>query len=112
MISEMTYRLISGQGEEAQALMNKIQTQHIEEPGVAQMLMQTLQQLGLAGPQGMPQPGRPQAPVGAAAAMPAATAASAPPAGGVWTPDGSSSPSPNQPPKEEGKSAIWTPGMD
>jgi len=107
MISEMTYRLIAGQGAEAQAIMNTIQTKHIEEPGVAQMLMQTLQQLGLVNEQGVPGP--PGAP-GPAPASPAP--ASAAQQGGVWTPDGGSTPQPSAQADKQEKSAIWTPGMD
>lgn len=107
MISEMTYRLIAGQGAEAQAIMNKIQTDHINEPGVAQMLMQTLQQLGLVGPEGQPQQAMPGGPAAAAAPE-----AAAPPSSGVWTPDSGSAPQPSAAPAEQKKSAIWTPGMD
>lgn len=111
MISELTARLVRGDIAEAQQLIQRLQSQHMNEPGVAQLLMQTLQQFGIIGPDG-----RPAARGGPAGAEPAMAASPGPaPAagggGGVWTPDGGG----GQPASEgggEGKSKLWVPGMD
>ena len=109
MISELTARMVRGDISEAQQLIQRLQAQHMNEPGIAQLLMQTLQQFGIIGPDGRP------ASRGVPAGEPAMAAGPAPAAGGggVWTPDGSSSSAP--PASEgggEGKSKLWMPGMD
>ncbi|MEM7314837.1 MAG: hypothetical protein AAF497_16955, partial [Planctomycetota bacterium] len=114
MISEFAARMMRGEIQVAQNILNQVQTHHLNEPGVPQLLMQTLQQFGIVGPDG-----RPAMPAGAPAGAPAAMgapAAAAPASGGagggggIWTPDGGSAPAAQGESKEGGK--IWMPGMD
>jgi Flp pilus assembly protein TadD len=99
LIEELHLRLVRGEAEAAQRIFNRIQTNHIREPGVAQALHSLLVQLGLITPDGRP--------AAEAARGPAAPAASVPPpAGKIWTP-GSDAPAP----VGEKKPNLWVPGM-
>ncbi len=108
MISEFAARMMQGQVHEAQNLLNRVQTHHLNEPGVPQLLMQTLQQFGIVGPDGRPAMPGAAPPTGAPAAATAPASASG---GGLWTPDGGApAAAPQGESKEGGK--IWMPGMD
>ena len=104
MVSELSLRLLRGEGDEAQALLNRLQTHHIQEPGIAQLLMQTLQRFGLVSPNGTPPPPPTAAAVGPAAAPAAATQR-------LWTPDGGGTAEPAAG-ADQGKSKLWVPGME
>ena len=85
---------LRGNAEEAQRLLRHLQEEHMDEPGVAQKLMEMLVAAGVVGPDGSP--------------------AGPPPAGGpglavqpnqpskLWTPDDAA--------PSEAKGKIWTPG--
>ena len=108
MISELTARLVRGEINDAQRLISRLQTHHLNEPGVPQLLMQTLQQFGIVGPDGRPATRR--APEPAMAAAPTASETG----GGLWTPDDPNPPTPAADPTDSttGKSKLWVPGMD
>ena len=99
LISELGVRLSLGQADESEAILKRLQQDHLNEPGVAEQL-QYLLTLG----------GRfdPQAAAGQAAEPPAEAADSS---GGLWTPD---SPGEGKPSSGDdgGKSKLWVPGMD
>ena len=110
MISELTARFVRGEIDDAQLLLTRLQSNHMNEPGVPQLLMQTLQQFGIVGPDGRPTT-RGGGPEPAMAAAPAPAADSG---GGLWTPDGGAqqAPSGGDSSGGEGKSKLWVPGMD
>lgn len=99
-ILELELRVVSGEVDEANRLVQHLRQEHLNEPGVAEQLYQVLYSLGAA-----PEPG-------AAAIDPAAVEASADRSVGaqqepsapsaLWTPDSDS-------PQSEGGKKIWTP---
>lgn len=102
-------RLLIGRGEQTQdalALMQHINRDHLREPGVAQALYQLLYEAGIVDETGMPvaAPGAPSpaSPAGAGLVVPGAAATPAAGAGKIWTPG-------SEPAAGGKKSAIWTP---
>lgn len=104
-LAELTVRLARGEPEEFSRLLNHLSTEHINEPGVRQALMQVLASAGLIGPdgrlRGMPAGAAPGGPM----PVPTPTEAPAAEAGGIWTPG-------EEAPGGEKKSGLWLPGMD
>jgi hypothetical protein len=100
LLEEMRLRMLTGHGvEECNRLLQQIRSNHMNEPGVAQALYQTLVEFGVITPDGRPAAGRrPPGDTVAEAAAPADTAK-------LWTPNAPA-------PAPEKKSALWTPGMD
>lgn len=98
-LQELTLRSEIGQPNEVKRLLDHISTEHINEPGVRQAVVQFLTNIGVLGPDGQMRPQPTEAePAEVAAAEEGGEA------GKIWTPDA------EQGPKE--KSALWTPGMD
>ncbi|MBN2023853.1 MAG: hypothetical protein JW809_13800 [Pirellulales bacterium] len=98
-LMELTLRTNLGQIDHVRRLVDHLQREHGNEPGVAPALMQFLLSIGAIRPDGTP-----------AAAPPSAEAAvppDAPASPGLWTPDG---PAPKAPSSSHSK--IWTPGME
>lgn len=104
-LEEFTLRLALGQATEAQNTLNHIRNYHLQEPGVAQALMQVLVEAGIIRPDGTPVAAAPGA--GAAGLVVPGAAAQAEP-GKIWTP-GSDLPGGGAGGGGK-KSAIWTPG--
>lgn len=98
-LEEFMLQLVRGDSAEAERLLRHIQTEHGNEPGVRQRLMQLLYQAGVIDEQGRPR-GRPQA-ESAGLIVPGAAAEQA---GKLWTPGGDA--------PQEKKSGLWVPGMD
>lgn len=98
-LMELSLQIEHGNPEEASRLVNHLQSQHINEPGVAEALAQVLIQIGALRPDGTPAGPAP----GAVPPSGAPAAAEGEP-GKLWTPD-------SQKPSGE-KPGIWTPGMD
>ena len=88
---ELPIRLERNEPEEMGRLVQHLQSEHINEPGVADALVQFLMQIGAIRPDGMP----------AAEQEPSAAE---PETGKLWTPDGESA--------GGEKPSLWTPGMD
>ena len=82
----------------AMRLIEHIQRQHLEEPGVGEALTRLLVSVGLLRPDGTPAYG--PGPGGVPSPVPAAEPAAP---GGLWTPDGGSSAGPT------GGGKLWTP---
>jgi len=101
-MTEMTLRLSMGDFPTADRLLQHIRSEHIREPGVAQMLYQILVESGVIRPDGTPAMGPPGAAGGGM--MPGAAPAAASEAGKLWTPDGGA-----PAPAGGKKSVIWTP---
>ena len=104
-LMELPYRLERGEGQDASRLMDHLQGQHINEPGVARALAELLIEIGVLRPDGTPA-ARPGA---AAEASPLVIPGGAPTEGlsaaepgKLWTPE-------SQKPTGE-KPKIWTPG--
>ncbi|MEN6405033.1 MAG: hypothetical protein ABFC77_01035 [Thermoguttaceae bacterium] len=99
-LMELSLRFATRDGQAAMRLIEHLQSQHLEEPGVAEALTHMLIDVGLLRPDGTPaiHPDAMQA--GAAAASPAAEAAAEP--GKLWTPDGDQ-------PAAGGGGKLWTP---
>ena len=111
LLSEVSLRLQTGDGEGFQKAIQTLSTRHGNEPEVMAQLQQMLIQFGLINPDGSPRQA-PTAPVGAGGpAIAGAPAAAAPSGGGseLWTPD---SPGPQKPAGGEGGGKLWVPGMD
>lgn len=108
-LEEVELRLRRGEPQEFGRLVEHIQSQHLREPGVAQALMQLLYQAGIVGQDGRPR-NLPGGGVGVpGVSVPGAAVPSSPgEGGGLWMPDGDSSPAP----AGGGKSGLWVPGMD
>lgn len=98
MLAEIPIRLAIGDDTEAGHLVNRLQTQHVNEPGISDGLLRLFQQLGLVDQNGEPIEGPP------------AKQEDAEPEGKLWTPDQGSAPAPSQ--QENGESKLWVPGMD
>jgi hypothetical protein len=119
-LAELALKFARGDAEDIGRLIDHIQTDHMDEPGVREALTQMLMQFGVLNPDGSPGPaitgGRPEmggAPAGvgaggpeAAAGMPGGPAPAAQPAppeeqpGKLWTPDSQSG---------GGGGKLWTP---
>jgi hypothetical protein len=99
LIQELTLRLVRHEPEEFARVMERIQRNHLHEPGVADSLRALVAQMGI-------QPGA--APGGGAPDQPPEPEAASGAGGGIWTPDG------DQPAAaEEAKpSKLWLPGSD
>ncbi len=102
LLSELSFRLRRRETEKCNHLVQVIQSRHINEPSVADGLYRLLVDYGVISPDGSPA-GGPPVPQQAAALTPAQ-----PEAGGLWTPDGPTTPAGN----ETQKSKLWVPGMD
>jgi hypothetical protein len=87
---------VEGNSTRAGEIIQVIQAQHMQEPGIEEQFFSLLVQLGIINPDGTP-------------ATPAAAPASSP--GEIWTPDAVSS---NSEAGQTGdkKPTIWVPGMD
>ena len=98
-LAELSVRVARGEGDEFTRLMNHLTTEHLNEPGVRQSLLQLLSSMGLIGPDGRP------VGIPSTAGPPSSTTPAAQPeAGEIWTPSGEAAAS--------GKSGLWLPGMD
>jgi hypothetical protein len=95
-LMELSLRFAARDGQQAMRLIQHLQQQHLEEPGVGEALTRMLIDVGLLRPDGTPAfgPGAPQA------EMPAAEQPAAEP-GKLWTPDSA------EPGSGGGK--LWTP---
>jgi len=102
-LAELPIRLGRGDGEGASRLLNHIQAEHINEPGVARALTDLLIELGVLRPDGTPAAPPPGAPTADDPSLMTPGESAAEP-GKLWTPD-------SQKPSGE-KPGIWTPGMD
>ena len=103
LLAELSVRLSRYEAEEAQAIVQTLQTRHRDEPGVAQGLYEILAGFGLVNPDGT----APAGPAGASSAPAAEQPAATSDGSGLWTPD-----SPSEPAPTEQKSKLWLPGMD
>ncbi len=110
LLAELSLRLPRLESDHCSRLIQKLQSQHMGEPGVADGLYRLLVAYGVISEDG-------KFAAGAAAAPDAAPGASAPPAAapqqagegsGLWTPDGPPPASGDEPQK----SKLWVPGMD
>ncbi|MEE2844563.1 MAG: hypothetical protein VX761_08665 [Planctomycetota bacterium] len=104
LLREIPLRIMSGDTQTASDLMQTIEANHIEEPGIRDHFYQLLMQLGIINPDGSPAGGQ-------AAPQPGIIdpSASAPQAGGVWTP-GSQEPQADNPNASGDENpGLWTP---
>jgi len=106
ILREIPLRIMSGDTQKASDLMQTVEANHIEEPGIREHFYQLLMQLGIINPDGSPA-GGPAAPAQPGIIDPSA---SAPQAGGVWTP-GSQEPQASDKPGASGddKPGLWIP---
>lgn len=87
---ELELRIIEGESDQANELLNHLRTNHLHEPGVAEQLYQLLYMLG-ATPENVPMSGNESLPAGS---IPSGSEAALAPAaaetegGKIWTPDG------------------------
>ena len=104
-VSEFSLRVIRNESAEAQALLNEIQTRHLKEPGIQELLVQELTKFGLVRP--APGAGASGAvPAGQMPAAPVPPASSEPPSPIITSGD-APAPSTGDEPKE---SKLWLPG--
>jgi len=96
----LNLRFMRSEIQEIERLVQTIQTQHMNDPGVSEALFQTLVRYGVISPDGMPM--MPQQ--GAAPGMGGNDGGDSE----LWTPDG------GEPPQQggDGESKLWVPGMD
>jgi hypothetical protein len=92
-LMELSFQCIQRNGPAAMRLIEHIQKRHIDEPGVADSLMNLLVQMGVLQPDGTPAVGPEAEPALAAAEEPAAEPAK------LWTPDSA----------QPGGGKLWTP---
>ena len=106
ILREIPLRIMSGDSQKASDLMQTVEANHIEEPGIREHFYQLLMQLGIINPDGSPA-GGPAAPAQPGIIDPSA---SAPQAGGVWTP-GNQEPQASDKPSTSGddKPGLWIP---
>lgn len=97
---ELSFRFARGEAHEAMRLVQHVESQHMQEPGVAQTLTRMLVDVGLLNPDGTPARMGPRQ----EAAGPMAAEAPAEERGRLWTPGG------EQPPSGGGGGKLWTPG--
>ncbi len=105
MISEFSLRVLRQEGVEAQSLLNEIQSKHLREPGIADLLMTELARFGL-----VPQGSLGASPTGQHAAPLAPTPAKSQAGESVIL--GSNAPAGSPPEGESQPSKLWLPGMD
>ncbi len=98
ILTELAIRLPRGEAEESSRLVQTLQSQYIQEPGIAEALYRMLVAFGVITPEGQPVNQVPEA-----AAAPEAAGEPAK----LWTPGESAASQPS-----EGKSKLWVPGMD
>ncbi len=99
LIHELDIRLMRNEPEACESIIGKLQSQHMNEPGIGEALYAWLVRVGAVTPDGqVAKPPQQQAPP-AAATQPAA--------GEIWTPGG---PAPQTGGEE--KPGLWVPGMD
>jgi hypothetical protein len=103
LLSEISLRLQSGDGEGFQNALQTLSTRHGQDPEVMAQLQQMLISYGLLRPDGSPRQAAP-APAGALAGGAADDSSS-----GLWTPE---SGSPNPASGSEAAKKLWVPGMD
>ena len=96
LLRELPLQLAEGNSTRAGEIIQVIQAQHMQEPGIADQFFRLLVQLGIINPDGSP-------------AAPAAPAAGS--SDGIWTP-GSSTSDPGQDTAGGEGSKLWVPGMD
>lgn len=94
LLRELPFRFIRGESEEATAILQRIQTHHLQEPGVSQGLYNILVQFGIIRPEGQP----------ATAAQSPEMSEPAPAPSQLWTPDG-----PPPAADEKKPSQLWVP---
>ncbi len=107
---ELPIRLERSETEEMGRLVQHLQAKHINEPGVADALVDFLVQIGALRPDGTPaaMPAEiPPAPAAPQEARAAREARPQPDVGKLWTPDGDSHGNGGA-----DKPTLWTPGMD
>lgn len=92
LLRELPLQLTEGNSTRAGEIIQVIQAQHMQEPGIADQFFSLLVQLGIINPDGTP-------------ASPAASG------DGIWTPGAAASDSGQDPAGDEG-SKLWVPGMD
>jgi len=102
LLRALPLQLASGDSTAATETINRIQRDHINEPGVADQFYGLLMQLGILRPDGTP-----AAP--AAAAQPSAASTGE----GIWTPDNPNPPAASEADQQDpDKPGLWVPGMD
>ncbi|MCE5303951.1 MAG: hypothetical protein LLF97_12710 [Planctomycetaceae bacterium] len=99
-LMELSLRFAAHDGQAAMRLIEHLQSQHLEEPGVAEALTHMLIDVGLLRPDGTPAI-PPEAMQAGGSAGPMAAPAAAEP-GKLWTPDGDQ-------PAGGGSGKLWTP---
>ena len=100
LLRALPIHLTSGDSATATDIINRIQQNHINEPGVADQFYGMLMQLGILRPDGTP-------------AMQSPPAAAGGGGGQIWTPGDPNPPPANQPDQQEpDKPGLWVPGMD
>ncbi|MFP6620297.1 MAG: hypothetical protein VB877_13195 [Pirellulaceae bacterium] len=99
LLRALPIHLTSGDSTTATDIINRIQQNHINEPGVADQFYGMLMQLGILRPDGTPAM---QAPPDAAGGS-----------GKIWTPGDPNPPAASEPDQQEpDKPGLWVPGMD
>ena len=102
LLRALPLQLTSGDSTAATETINRIQRDHINEPGVADQFYGLLMQMGILRPDGTP-----AAP--AAAAQPSAASAGE----GIWTPDNPNPAAASEADQQDpDKPGLWVPGMD
>jgi len=96
LLRELPLQLAEGNSSRAGEIIQVIQAQHMQEPGIGEQFFSLLVQLGIINPDGTPA---------------AATASPASSSDGIWTPGSATSETGQDPADGEG-SKLWVPGMD
>jgi tetratricopeptide (TPR) repeat protein len=102
LLRELDLRLTLGEGEECSRLIYTLQTNHVNEPGVAQALHSLFVQMGMITPDGKLTEAAMQHQRAQQAAVSGDQGT-----GELWTPDGATAPT-----EDKEKPSIWVPGMD
>ena len=102
LLREIPLRIMSGDTQTASDLMQTIEANHIEEPGIRDHFYQLLMQLGIINPDGSPAGGQAQPGI-------IDPSASAPQAGGVWTPGNQEPPADNPSASGDENPGLWIP---
>jgi tetratricopeptide (TPR) repeat protein len=102
LLREIPLRIMSGDTQTASDLMQTIEANHIEEPGIRDHFYQLLMQLGIINPDGSPAGGQAQPGI-------IDPSASAPQAGGVWTPGNQEPPANNPSASGDENPGLWIP---
>ena len=98
LLRALPIHLTSGDSTTATDIINRIQQNHINEPGVADQFYGMLMQLGILRPDGTPAMQAPSAGAGGS---------------GIWTPGDPNPPPASEPDQQEpDKPGLWVPGMD